>query len=246
MNRLPRKKRAQLLNALCEGMSLRATARVGGVAYNTVLTKLQVEAGRASYAFHDANVRNLSSSQVECDELWAFCHTRRRQDNEPLPEEYGDVYTWIALDPITKLVICWWCGNRTTEDAVEFMGDLKGRLQNEAVLISTDALSSYASGVETVFGGGGAVHNISKIDTTHIERANLTLRMGNRRFTRKTNAHSKKLLNHDLSLALFFTFYNYCRTHMSLGALTTPAMAAGLATFPMTLGELADLTDQVD
>ena len=123
------------------------------------------------------------------------------------------------------------------------MGDLKGRLQNEAVLISTDALSSYASGVETVF-GGGAIHNISKIDTTHIERINLSLRMGNRRFTRKTNAHSKKLRNHDLSLALYFTFYNYCRTHMSLGALTTPAMAAGLATFPMTLEELADLTDQ--
>ena len=231
-----------MLYALCEGMSLRATARVGVVAYNTVL-KLQVEAGIAAYAFHDAQVRDLSSSQVECDELWAFCHTRSRQETEPLPEEYGDVYTWIALDPSTKLVICWWCGNRNTEDAVEFMGDLKGRLQNEAVLISTDALSSYASGVETVF-GGGAIHNISKIDTTHIERINLSLRMGNRRFTRKTNAHSKKLRNHDLSLALYFTFYNYCRTHMSLGALTTPAMAAGLATFPMTLEELADLTDQ--
>ena len=217
-------------------MSLRATGRVCEAAYNTVL-KLQVEAGIASLAFHDANVRNIVSAHVECDELWAFCHTRRRSETAAMPEGYGDVYTWIAIDPATKLVICWWCGNRSGEDAVEFMRDLKSRLRDEEVLITTDGLTSYESGIETAF-GEGAVHRVSKPETTHVERQNLTLRMGNRRFTRKTNAHSKKLLNHHLSLALYFTFYNFCRTHMSLGVLTTPAMAAGLADYPMELSEL--------
>ena len=191
----------------------------------------------ASLAFHDATVRDIASAHVECDELWAFCHTRRRHETDTLPEGYGDVYTWIAIDPVTKLVVCWWCGSRSIEDAVEFMGDLKSRLLDGEVRITTDALTSYESGIETAF-GGEAVHRVSKPETTHVERQNLTLRMGNRRFTRKTNAHSKKLLNHHLSLGLYFTFYNFCRTHMSLGALTTPAMAAGLVDYPMVLAEL--------
>jgi len=66
-----------------------------------------------------------------------------------------------------------------------------------------------------------------QICTSHIERSNLTVRMQNRRFTRLTNAFSKKWENHQLMFALFVAFYNFCRVHMTLK--TTPAVAAGLA-----------------
>ena len=241
MNRLSIQKRAQILQTLCEGMSLRATARVCGVAYNTVL-KLQVEAGHAAEAFHVERVANIRSQWVQCDELWSFCHTKRKNLTEPSPEGYGDVYTWVAIDPDTKLVISWLVGNRSYEDGLGFMADVSSRLDLSAgkVTVSTDALQVYFDAVAAAF-GARADHDVSKPRTTHVERVNLNIRMGNRRFTRRTNAHSKKALNHSLSIALYFTYYNWCRSHMSLGPVTTPAMAAGLAEWPVTLIELASL-----
>ena len=68
--------------------------------------------------------------------------------------------------------------------------------------------------------------DITHVSTSHVERMNLSIRMQNRRFTRLTNAFSKKLDNHIHALALYFAFYNFCRIHKSLKV--TPAMAAGI------------------
>jgi hypothetical protein len=64
------------------------------------------------------------------------------------------------------------------------------------------------------------------ISTSYVERSNLSIRMGNRRFTRLTNAFSKKIDNHVYMLALYFAHYNFCRIHKTLRV--TPAMAAGV------------------
>lgn len=84
------------------------------------------------------------------------------------------------------------------------------------------------------------------ISTSFVERTNLTTRMQNRRFTRLTNAHSKKLANHKHALALHFFYFNYCRPHMTLtkaqgGVHTTPAMATGIADHVWTLDELVGI-----
>ena len=83
------------------------------------------------------------------------------------------------------------------------------------------------------------------ISTSYIERQNLTMRMQMRRFTRLTNAFSKKLEYHLYAIALHFMHYNYCRPHATLtkerGERTTPAMAAGLANHIWSLDEILEL-----
>ena len=81
-----------------------------------------------------------------------------------------------------------------------------------------------------------------KISTSYIERQNLTLRMGNRRFTRLTNAFSKKLENHCYSIALHFVYYNFCRIHQTLRV--TPAMEAGLTQEIMSVEQLVQIVDK--
>lgn len=77
-----------------------------------------------------------------------------------------------------------------------------------------------------------------RICTSIVERSNLSLRMGLRRFTRLTNGFSKKWENHWAAVALWFTFYNFCRIHKSLR--TTPAMAAGIADHVWSVRELLE------
>jgi IS1 family transposase len=81
----------------------------------------------------------------------------------------------------------------------------------------------------------------NRISTSYIERQNLTMRMGMRRFTRLTNAFSKKVENLMAAVSLHFMHYNFVRVHKTLG--TTPAMAAGVADHVWTLTEIAHLLD---
>jgi hypothetical protein len=79
------------------------------------------------------------------------------------------------------------------------------------------------------------------VNTSFAERQNLTMRMAMRRFTRLTNAFSKKFENHCHALALYFFWYNWVRNHKTLGV--TPAMAAGLVQTPMKFTDLLTAMD---
>ena len=81
--------------------------------------------------------------------------------------------------------------------------------------------------------------NPKYISTSYVERQNLSMRMGMRRFTRLTNGFSKKFENHAHQVALYFMHYNYCRVHSTLRV--TPAMEAGLTDHVWTLAELCSL-----
>jgi IS1 family transposase len=82
------------------------------------------------------------------------------------------------------------------------------------------------------------------VSTSYVERHNLTLRMGMRRYTRLTNAHSKKLRNHTAALGLFLCFYNFCRIHRSIRC--TPAMAAGVSSRLWSVEDLVGLLPAVE
>ena len=77
--------------------------------------------------------------------------------------------------------------------------------------------------------------------TSHVERQNLNLRMGVRRFTRLTNAFSKKFENHCHMVAIYHAYYNFCRVHQTLRV--TPAMEAGLADHVWSVEELVGLLE---
>lgn len=81
------------------------------------------------------------------------------------------------------------------------------------------------------------------VSTSYVERNNLTMRMSMRRFTRLTNAFSKKVENHTHSVALHFMHYNFCRQHKSLNKLT-PAMAAGVADRLWDVEDIVALVDE--
>jgi len=81
----------------------------------------------------------------------------------------------------------------------------------------------------------------SKISTSYVERQNLTMRMGMRRFTRLTNAFSKKIENHCHAIALHFMYYNFVRIHKTLRV--TPAMEVGITNKLWTIEDLVKLTD---
>jgi hypothetical protein len=77
------------------------------------------------------------------------------------------------------------------------------------------------------------------VNTSYVERANLTMRMSIRRFTRLTNAFSKKIENHAAMVALYFMYYNFARVHQTLRV--TPAMEAGIADHVWSIEEIVAL-----
>ncbi len=135
MNKLDTKTRAQILNMLVEGSSMRSIARVCDVSFNTI-AKLLEDAGAVCDAFHDEQVRGVASKRVQCDEIWSFCYAKQKNvaTAKAAPEGAGDVWTWTGLDADSKLIVSWLCGGRDSEYAMAFMDDLASRLANRIKL----------------------------------------------------------------------------------------------------------------
>ena len=227
MNKLGTEKRTAIVRALCEGNSVRATARLTASAKATVL-KLLVEIGEFCSIYQDHGLRNLTTTRVEADELWAFVGAKAKNATK---EGQGDIWTYTARDADSKLMISWLVGSRNSVNTKAFMANVAERLANR-VQLTTDGLGWYVctGAIKTPIMGNP---DRALVSTSDVERSNLTIRMGTRRFTRLTNGFSKKAENHAHAVSLFFMFYNYCKPHMTLtkengGIKTTPAMAAGL------------------
>ena len=275
MNKLSPERRAQVISALVEGNSIRATCRMTGTAKGTVL-KLLADVGEVCRDYQDKHVRKLTSRRIQCDEIWAFCHAKEKN----VPEEkkgqfgYGDVWTWTAIDADSKLVISWCIGGRDSYTGLAFMQDVARRV-SQRVQLTTDGHKVYLNAIENVFGIDidyamlvkvygrpskeeqrryspascvGTETQVIRgnpdpkyINTSYVERQNLTMRMGMRRFTRLTNAFSKKVQNLGHAVALHFLHYNFCRVHQTLK--TTPAVASGLADHVWTIDEIVVLLD---
>ena len=96
----------------------------------------------------------------------------------------------------------------------------------------------------TIIGKTVGSPDVDHISTSYVERQNLTMRMSMRRFTRLTNAFSKKLANHEAAVALHFMHYNFCRQHKSLRV--TPAMQAGIADYIWSMEDVLNMVETMD
>lgn len=274
MNKLSPIKRAQIISCLVEGNSLRSTARMCEVAFNTVL-KFLPEIGKACEDYQKRVLVNLPCKRIQCDEIWSFCYAKDKN----LPQDkqgkfgFGSVWTWTALCADTKLICSWQIGTRGASTAYALMHDLESRLRNR-IQLTTDGHRVYLDAVESAFGSGIDYSMLVKmygndaesevryspaecigtrvipiigqpnpkhISTSYVERQNLTMRMRMRRFTRLTNAFSKKVENHGWAVALYFMHYNFCRVHQTLRV--TPAMEAGVSNHAWTIDELVTILD---
>lgn len=153
MNRLSLAERARILHCLVEGNSMRATSRMCDVSINTV-TKLLVDVGDACAKHHDAVMRDLPCKRIQCDEIWSFCYSKEKNVSPMRKGEYGfgDVWTWTALCPDTKLIASYMVGRRYAEDARYFVRDLVHRVRTRLQL-TTDGHKAYLTAVEDAFGG---------------------------------------------------------------------------------------------
>ena len=152
MNLLDNKKREQIVAALVEGNSIRATSRMTGVSQNTIF-KLLADLGDACTEYQDRAFRNLTCKRIQCDEIWSFVGAKAKNatDEQKIEKGYGDIWTWVALDADTKLVPCWAVGKRDAHAAYDFITDLAGRLKSR-VQLTTDGHRPYLEAVEAAFG----------------------------------------------------------------------------------------------
>jgi IS1 family transposase len=268
-NILPIEKQAAAISMLSEGNSIRSIERMTGIHRDTIM-RLGVRVGEACGKMMDETMRNLSCDKIEIDELWAYIGKKERiVTSEDAANGLGDAWTYVAIDPESKVVPAFRVGRRDFETTNLFVGDLSLRMKNR-IQLSSDALKHYAPAIEKAFGidvdygqivktyrtsetegrysppqiesvkRTMLVGEVHRVSTSIIERQNLTMRMHCRRLARLTNAFSKKLDNFKAAVALHFAYYNFVKVHSSIRM--TPAMAVGVSSRLWTVADLVDLT----
>ena len=150
MRKLTTEKRAAVLNALVEGNSINATARMTGASKITIL-RLLADAGQFCADYHDVYVRGLSSKRVQMDELWAFCGCKDKA-KQLGAGGHGSVWTWVGMDADCKLCISYLVGDRGSACAEWFVSDIASRLENR-IQLTSDGHHVYADAVDAAFQG---------------------------------------------------------------------------------------------
>jgi hypothetical protein len=162
MNTLNIEEQSQVIAALVEGNSIRSVERMTQIHRDTI-TRLMVRVGEGCSILMDHEMRNLNCQRLQLDELWAFVGMKQKRAAQ-LPErgEFGDAYTFVALDADTKLVPCFRVGRRTWPDTEAFILDLRSRLVNRPQ-ITTDGFGAYYPAIKAAFNGKVDYATITKV-----------------------------------------------------------------------------------
>ena len=151
-NVLSTDKQIAIIASLCEGSSIRSIERITGVHRDTIM-RLGVRVGQGCTDLMDAKMRNLSCTRLECDEIWGFVGKKERHVRPDDDPQFGNVWTFCAIDAKTKLVPAFMVGSeRDATTANAFALDVANRMKNR-VQISTDGLKAYVEAIDLAFGG---------------------------------------------------------------------------------------------
>ncbi len=166
-------KKIAIIGALAEGSSIRSIERITGVHRDTIM-RLGVKVGQGCATLLDAKMRDLPCHHLQFDEIWGFIGKKQRNllvdDDET---QFGDVWTFCAIDAETKLVPSFRCGKRDAVTANAFVEDVASRMRTR-VQVTTDALRLYVEAIERGFGAdvdyGRVIKTYAHDDSIHPER----------------------------------------------------------------------------
>lgn len=282
-------KAESVINHLRQGCGLRATVALTGVC-NEAVSRLILKTGESSERLHDKKVRKVRARALEFDEKWSYVGKKQGHlTEEDDPDELGDRWDAVAIEPTTKLVIAQVVGKRNEQTIGAMVEEAASRIDPVGKLpaIFTDGLRCYKRLILKAFGtryykGRGkrphyrVPHDLvyaqvikhkqngkvigvevrpiwgktkldavllklgwNKVNTSAVERFNLTDRTCNSRKMRKTLRFSKRHWYHDAMGWITLVWYNFHNVHRSLDM--TPAMAAGIAQTPCSTMQLLRL-----
>lgn len=272
MNRLNLARRTQIINCLVEGNSLRSTERMTDTHRDTVM-RLLVQVGDGCAQLMDGQMRDLPCRRIQVDEIWAFVQKKQRHVTDGDDQSrVGDQWTFVALDPETKLIPVHRVGKRDLPTATAFLTDLAGRLTNR-VQLSSDALAAYVDATEQAFGAdvdyGQTVKfyeaepiGPGRYSPPHVVRSERTAISGTPDFAhistslierqnltmRMSMRRLTRLTNafskkvENLRAAMNLHFAHYNMVRIHSTIRVTPAMAAGVSNRLWSLEELVERT----
>jgi IS1 family transposase len=267
-NVLPRSRQIAVLSALVEGVSVRGTERLTGVSREAILSLLvRVGSGCAAllddrmrdlpcerleidelWSFVQKKQRHVKESDpASFGDTWTYvaidattklvpCFLTGKRNVETTNAFIADLASRLRyrVQISTDGLRMYADAIRSSFAAVDYATIVKEYESEPAGAGRYSPPKVTATAKTPIF--GSPVEEL--VSTSYVERQNLTMRMQIRRFTRLTNAHSKKLENHGAAVALHFAHYNFVRIHSSLRC--TPAMAAGLSSTVWGMEELLD------
>lgn len=162
MNQLNTAKQELILNLLVEGNTIRSVERLTGVHRDTI-GRLVLRVGQNCQTYMDANLRMMWVNYIEMDEIWTYVGKKEgRIPDAEKSRENGDQYTYIALDPETKLIPAFHIGKRDNQNTLIFLKQLKEKTYNTFQL-SSDQFGAYRTLVPYVFGNNVHYAQIKKM-----------------------------------------------------------------------------------
>jgi len=163
VNKLKWDKKIAVVRSLVEGNSVRSTERITSVHRDTVMRVL-VEVGTDCARMLDQRMRAIRCRSIEVDEIWTFVRKKQRvlRGDEKFDPTIGDQYVYVAFDPESKLVPCYFVGKRNGTSTVRFIADLQRRISGR-IQITSDGFDCYPDAIERAWGSAVDYAKLVKI-----------------------------------------------------------------------------------